>query len=495
MSTKIKDELEEGLQTPDNKYTRKDVEQLTVTQLRAKLKSMKLPVYGCKRTLCQRILKTSSDAASQVSRNTFPLFDMSQKTHQETSTHSSIAELKLVELRERCKKAGLPSSGRKQELIDRLEVYYEKALLSDIDTKLEPSNDSNVPFLEWNESHVSRENMFFDDSEGNNIFGPPLSSVQIDPYSIQNETELEKHTKHDLKSVCKRLNLKLSGRKDEIIQRIWLHVSESKSSLMLEPTESRRKRTRHCVDDDLFEPYFSNSLKSRLRSNSASKPLPEIQNSFSSESINNRLHFPLSRRYYVFSTKFGDNAFQCTVCSAAEDFTATVRVGSNMSCSCAEFTEDIMCQHILFVFLRILKISSDNALLTKTTLFPAELDFVLKGLKQAIKSVKTVKSGVKKRTFTRASSESDNSVEVIRENWAGKQCGICFEPLGSNDSMIWCRMNCGKNMHMLCYEKWVEEQETDDNKCPYCLMPWLFIPKNTRFQSKQTINRVDWKDG
>lgn len=487
------------LMTPKDQFIKEDVDNLTVHQLRAKLKSLRLPVYGCKRALCQRLLMSSTPESSRTSGSPYELFDQVRIGNRENDSRrlSSTSKCKLVELRQKCKDAKLPSSGRKQELVDRLDSFYEEAILTDI---LLPRPRDDLSLSEWREPIQNQP--FFQPYAPSLFWNEPQRSKlvvkkKVDPFSIKTEEKLHSFNMSNLKEMSRTLGLKLSGKKNEVIKRIWSKISINSSPQIQkeqhctyeEPLPKRMK-----LDNSGYKATGSNSMRTKLRSNSGLRLKIEGSNSF--ESINDRLEEPLSVRFFVFETKFTPTSFECVLCCQTDTFQSEeapkVIISYKPQCSCKVFEQSgKICKHLLFIYLRILKVDTNDEILTKLVLEEEELTEVLRKLKTVVKAVKNYKPSFKKSFGTRSTSQNSNSVEVIRENWADKVCGLCFEFLNSNNSMVWCRVKCGKNMHRSCYDRWCEYEKSEEKQCPYCFSVWPFIPKNTRFQNKMTSSRIE----
>ena len=54
-------------------------------------------------------------------------------------------------------------------------------------------------------------------------------------------------------------------------------------------------------------------------------------------------------------------------------------------------------------------------------------------------------------------------------------CPICFAPFGGPDDTVYCRAQCGQNMHKECFEMWAatkRKSPRDKVTCPLCRTPW-----------------------
>lgn len=57
-------------------------------------------------------------------------------------------------------------------------------------------------------------------------------------------------------------------------------------------------------------------------------------------------------------------------------------------------------------------------------------------------------------------------------------CPICYDALSAQESTIWCRAQCGSNMHAACFATWAAEVRkrrtgAAEVSCPYCRAHWV----------------------
>lgn len=79
------------------------------------------------------------------------------------------------------------------------------------------------------------------------------------------------------------------------------------------------------------------------------------------------------------------------------------------------------------------------------------------------------------------STHSHHSHEVTRRPITG-ECGICFDEIQSLDDAVWCRRQCGQNVHRGCWNRWSNEQRSramDTGmdldlllRCVFCRAQW-----------------------
>jgi hypothetical protein len=53
------------------------------------------------------------------------------------------------------------------------------------------------------------------------------------------------------------------------------------------------------------------------------------------------------------------------------------------------------------------------------------------------------------------------------------ECPICYMDLASNENeLVWCKAQCGHNLHKSCFDQWAKSQRGQDVRCVYCRTPW-----------------------
>ncbi|RHZ50711.1 hypothetical protein Glove_493g50 [Diversispora epigaea] len=124
----------------------------------------------------------------------------------------------------------------------------------------------------------------------------------------------------------------------------------------------------------------------------------------------------------------------------------TTTISHVVSCSCPDFQDGHHCKHILFVFLKVLKVNQNCPLIYQKALITKELNLILKKSskitlpsKERVEQLKTI---ALKNQQKRKPKDGD--------------CQICFETLGNQKKLIWCENGCGNNVHLDCFNKWEE---------------------------------------
>ena len=183
------------------------------------------------------------------------------------------------------------------------------------------------------------------------------------------------------------------------------------------------------------------------------------------------------------------------------------------SCKCPDFVGgrkggpgtpgSRVCKHLLWLYMRVLGVSRDDPLVCQTSLTQSELKNILDKPTAAQRATLAAASarrayaareggmtGVEDITPTQVNRkppknlESDSSEEE-------ETCPVCFDPIvdaaelarGKSphdcQSVWWCSLGCGSNVHASCMRRWMEKSNTGGGgtrataTCPLCRAQWM----------------------
>ncbi|KAH9129819.1 hypothetical protein LEN26_005785 [Aphanomyces euteiches] len=71
-------------------------------------------------------------------------------------------------------------------------------------------------------------------------------------------------------------------------------------------------------------------------------------------------------------------------------------------------------------------------------------------------------------------SLEQEEVRVEQKSLEGTDCPICFEDLADGRPVVWCKAQCGNNIHNECFDQWKKSklQSGGQLTCVYCRSPW-----------------------
>jgi hypothetical protein len=133
----------------------------------------------------------------------------------------------------------------------------------------------------------------------------------------------------------------------------------------------------------------------------------------------------------------------------------TVKITHVPECTCPDFriNNNPQCKHILYVLLKILKT-------------PEPLNFQAAFLTSELEDI-----------FNHAGPLPTEAVNA--EDKDGKRkpiegdCPICCEELSQEkETIVWCQVACGNNLHKSCFDQWAATKGHGQVTCPYCRTQW-----------------------
>ncbi|RHZ69117.1 hypothetical protein Glove_290g76 [Diversispora epigaea] len=140
----------------------------------------------------------------------------------------------------------------------------------------------------------------------------------------------------------------------------------------------------------------------------------------------------------------------------------TIIISNTLSCSCPDFQKGFQCKHILFVFLKVLKVDSNSKLIYQKALLTTELKSIFSKSPRII--LQPSKSFI---------DQLQDQIELIKKHKRkpidGK-CPICFEPMNKKEKLVWCKSRCGNNIHEKCFNLW--KRRKPEATCVYCQTEW-----------------------
>lgn len=154
----------------------------------------------------------------------------------------------------------------------------------------------------------------------------------------------------------------------------------------------------------------------------------------------------------------------------------TVNLSSTPSCTCPDRTTP--CKHILFVFIRVLRVSLDDSCLWRRTLRPCQLNRLL-----ALPASNETFAGATVREmfhqlFFQAGGPSTSAGAHV-EIEEGTSCPVCLEEMGKGEKIVACG-TCRNPIHEECLMAWKKSSRRRSTNCVLCRARW----RNTAEQDK-----------
>ena len=141
-----------------------------------------------------------------------------------------------------------------------------------------------------------------------------------------------------------------------------------------------------------------------------------------------------------------------------------VHVARVPTCTCPHSQKGSQCKHLIYVMSRVLRARFE--LVYQLALLASELREIF----DHAPSIRV--GGVDVDDGTTEGGERED--EKNRKSIEG-DCPICFTPFEDPDDTVYCRAQCGQNMHKECFEMWAatkRKSPRDKVTCPFCRTPW-----------------------
>ncbi|RYP43004.1 hypothetical protein DL770_011887 [Monosporascus sp. CRB-9-2] len=169
-----------------------------------------------------------------------------------------------------------------------------------------------------------------------------------------------------------------------------------------------------------------------------------------------------SQRFYVLSRSRAGSDDQCP--EEIVEMTGStgniyhVHISQRPTCTCPHATKGNQCKHMIYVMARVLRARFD--LVYQLALLPSEL-------REIFSHAPPIE--ISDHHSAREPEEEKNRKAIDGD------CPICFTPFKDPDDTVYCRAQCGQNMHTECFEMWAATKRTnarDRVTCPMCRAPW-----------------------
>lgn len=168
-----------------------------------------------------------------------------------------------------------------------------------------------------------------------------------------------------------------------------------------------------------------------------------------------------TQRFYVLGRSRGGTA-QCpeeTIeLTGSTGNIYSVHVARQPTCTCPHSRKGNQCKHVIYVMSRVLRARLE--LIYQLALLSTELA-------EIFDNAPPIEVGEEAET----PKEDKNRKELDGD------CPICFMPFEADDATVYCRAQCGQNIHKECFEMWAATKRQsrgarDQVTCPMCRTPW-----------------------
>lgn len=182
--------------------------------------------------------------------------------------------------------------------------------------------------------------------------------------------------------------------------------------------------------------------------------------------VQERIDRAFSHRLYFLSRQADGDGEKLDVLGSTGNVYHVELGPSGNACSCLDFAKGGgVCKHLLFLMLRVLKLSREDHRVYQTGLTNSELQPLLSMLRgDGFRA-----GGVQADATVMRGYQQARGVETGARRPLPADCPICFEEIVEEKAVEFCKV-CGHNVHIDCQRQWASAGKHDT--CPMCRSPW-----------------------
>nr|CAG8536198.1 4169_t:CDS:2 [Entrophospora candida] len=154
-----------------------------------------------------------------------------------------------------------------------------------------------------------------------------------------------------------------------------------------------------------------------------------------------------------------------------------IEISTLPKCNCPDFAVNgNFCKHILFVYLKVLRVNPDSNYIYQKALLTSELRQIFQNAapNPTVLASQKVRDQYAKIIGGVDSSSDDASIGKRPRQPIEGDCPICYETLLETEKLVWCKDSCGNNVHEVCFNQWKSSKHSSGNEitCVYCRNKW-----------------------
>lgn len=212
---------------------------------------------------------------------------------------------------------------------------------------------------------------------------------------------------------------------------------------------------------------------------------------FPSHSVLDRLRRSNQRLFMVKQKRVSESDVHFTIMGTNGNIYNT-KINEQPNCNCPDFKKRYEegkvgpCKHLIFVFLRVLKLSQRDPSWWQIRLLPKEAEDILENIPHH-------DSGI--LVDERVRRQYEIATETIKRKSIEGDCPVCFEDLRQanlsrpQDFVTFCT-TCGHNFHELCIRNWIQVQSRP--ACPLCRQALKTDSKSGKENGNDYLNLMSY---
>jgi len=147
----------------------------------------------------------------------------------------------------------------------------------------------------------------------------------------------------------------------------------------------------------------------------------------------------------------------------------TVTISHIPKCNCPDFEKGNLCKHILFIYMKVLKVKSEQHIYQKA-LLTSELQEIFsqapKDPSANIVADKTVQEKYQEIVGPRIEFVPQKAIEP------DDTCPVCYDSMSASEALVFCKSSCGKSLHAQCFKEWSVAKHGKPT-CVFCRANWV----------------------
>ena len=141
-----------------------------------------------------------------------------------------------------------------------------------------------------------------------------------------------------------------------------------------------------------------------------------------------------------------------------------VSIGETHSCSCRASGPPELCEHIIFVLVRVFRMPVENPLVWQLSLTEREIVELMRG------RVTLHTRPPPRASVSGPDASAGNGEAPRRELGEDEVCPICYDVMVADEagSLTYCRQSCGNNVHTKCMKLWADNRIKSGEDVTWC---------------------------
>jgi len=282
--------------------------------------------------------------------------------------------------------------------------------------------------------------------------------------------------------------------------KIVIDLTKDESDMILTPPIRKRKSDIQ-VPSDNDEYVQAKKHKSSAEKHKAKEKEPEPEKRLShwkssaSQATRERIERAKSQKMFLISRKAVEpgNLQREFVVMGTIGNVYNVTIGNIPRCTCPDYKNGNSCKHILFVFLKVLRLPSNSNLIYQKALLNSELISIYEHSPKD-PTISVMASLDARQKYAQLSGEKlidvDKKDKVAQKKQVnGEDCPICYEPMHAHEPLVYCKSSCGNVLHKNCFELWSTQLQHMRKvvTCVYCRADWMSTPQSEAGTSSSQI--------